>query len=83
MTCTPADPPIACAALQCSSGEGNKGDLVIAPQCDIPKSLADFRQIAQVMMLTHQLLIAPLFPPRYRLNSNIMQIQTGSLHRWS
>ena len=50
----------ACSALQCRGRKAQQRDPLLPPACHIPQRLADLRQIAQVVMLAHELLVAGL-----------------------
>src|SRR5271166_1577345 len=56
----PTDPAIARGALQCRGRKAQQRDPLLPPACHIPQRLADLRQIAQVVMLAHELLVAGL-----------------------
>lgn len=71
MTRAPADPLVPCSALPGCSGEADKGNPLVTPNGNVPKSFADLGQITQIMMCLHQFLIVPLFESSNRPDLNL------------
>src|SRR5439155_15651302 len=57
----PTDPAIACRALQCRGRKAQQRDPLLPPARHVPKRFSNLGQMAQVVMLSHELLVARLF----------------------
>ena len=71
----PADPAIARSTLQRTGRKAQQGNPLLLPPGHIPDGLADLRQCAQVMVLPHQLLVAPLLARTNWLHNDLVKVQ--------
>ena len=74
----PTDPAIACGALQCRGRKAQQCDPLLPPARHVPKRFSNLGQMAQVVMLSHELLVAGLFAEMNEPHHHLAQFRTRS-----
>ena len=74
----PADPFVARGTLERRCREAQQRDPFLLVGGDVPERVADLRQIAEVMVLRHQLTVTRLFALARRMDTNSVQIDLHS-----
>src|SRR2546429_241153 len=74
----PTDPAIACRALQCRGRKAQQRDPLLPPARHVPKRFSNLGQMAQVVMLSHELLVARLFAGMNEPHHHLAQFRTRS-----
>src|SRR2546429_9187598 len=74
----PTDPAIACRALQCRGRKAQQRDPLLPPARHVPTRFSILGQMARVVMLSHELLVARLSAGMNEPHHHLAQFRTRS-----
>src|SRR5207244_2257102 len=74
----PTDPAIACRALQCRGRKAQQRDPLLPLARHVPKRFSSLWQMARLVMLSHELLVARLFAGMNEPHHHLAQFRTRS-----